>query len=157
MPYLIYTPKYTQPYVLDDEDSDYLHYFDAWGWQYEHRPATDWRIRHAVALETQLPRRPLYYIWEDEYRRRIREEEHKKKAASKAIHDAEKQAKKEAGEYVKPTLREKVSKVFKKKPEKEPAGYKDGIYVNHLEGLQKEWFEEDGGQQQGYRRIKEDS
>jgi len=156
MPYLIYTPKYERPYVLDDEYASFLHYFEAWGWRCEQLDPTDKHIHEANATECKLKRKALRQVWEDEYTRRRHEEEDKGKALSKEICDAQKQAKKDAGEYVKRSLKKKMSKLFSKKAkmaEKEPVRYKDGVYVNHLEKLQKEWFEEVNGRQ----RIKEDA
>jgi hypothetical protein len=144
MPYLIHTPFSTLPYVLDDEDDNYVRYFNAWGWHWEYRPYSDPRILEITAYERRLRRQSLCRIWGDEYRRRLKEEELKRKAEAKAVKAARKQALKESGEYVKPTWRTRVLNRLRKKPAKEAPYYKDDIYINHLEDLQKTWFDAKG-------------
>lgn len=138
MPYFVYRPGTAKPYVLDDEDSHYTTYFDRWGWVYEHRPSTDSQILTAIKREEKSRRKPIYIVWEEEYRRRIHEEEKHITDQSKAIKKAEKETTGKTG------LKTKVSMLFKKKQSGERPGYKDGLYVNHLEDLQKKWFENDG-------------
>lgn len=148
MLYLVQTPHHGQPYILDHVDpTDYLRSFSIWGWPIQELDPNDAndkaRLEEVIAAVKDLRREPLHLIRYNEIMRRHAEEENKAKASSKALYYEEKQAKKDAGEYVKPGLRKRVAKALGKKEKvKEPERYKDGVYVNHLEELQKKWFED---------------
>jgi hypothetical protein len=148
MPYFINTPAGRR--ILDDEDANFLHYFSVWGWAYEYHPANDPELLAAVKKERKGTRATsLYILWEEELRRRIVAEEAKRVVLRQTARDAEEQARKlEAGKLgengKKKGLKSKISKLFKKTSDKEEEGYKDGVYVNHLEALQKKWFEDRG-------------
>lgn len=146
MPFFIYPPGYANPYVLDDEDSHFLHYFSLWGWRWEYRPLNDPQVIRVIENVAKSSREPLYNVWEKECRRRIKAENKRIASDAKAMKDTTKQARKEA--VGKPSLKKRVSKMFGKKSgedikDVEVNRYKNGVYMNHLEDLQKKWSDED--------------
>ena len=146
MPYLIYTPARPAPYVLDDEDAHFLKYFTRWAWRYEHRSASDPAITRAIKRELQDFRAPLYKVWEDECARRARAAKERDNQASKALIEERREVRKEA--LGKEGLRRKLTgssarRKVEENKDIEIDGYKNGLYVNHLEDLQKKWAEED--------------
>lgn len=158
MPYFVYAPN-VAPYVLDDEDAHFLQYFERWGWPYEQRPTSDPQIQHAVEREEKINRPSLYMTWENEYRRRVRTEEKRTSRISEEVRlsrreEATRRAEEGSGGQQKKGLRKKMSKWFgrKKTDEREMTRYKNGMYVNHLEDLQKTWVsgESDGGPRSGH-------
>lgn len=144
MPYLIYTPEDREPHVLDDEDANFLHYFDTWGCPYEPRPGDDPEV---IRLARMHRRESLYWIQDKELRRRQKAEKKQIKAARKADRKSKNLQKVESKEFVRMSKRfskSVLSLFIKEKQDKELGGYEEGDYVNHLAGLQREWFNDKG-------------
>lgn len=89
------------------------------------------------------PRNPsLHRIWEKECRRRQKQEI---EASRKADEESEILQEEDHNQLTIKRLCTAVSKMFIKKEEpKEPERYENGVYVNHVAGLQKGWFDEEG-------------
>ena len=84
MPYLIHVPRHQDPYLLSDRDSNYLRYFDLWGWRIETvDPGTPGLPKTPVtpgdAMLEPFQESKLYEIWKEGVRIRLQNE--KKNAA----------------------------------------------------------------------------
>jgi hypothetical protein len=144
MPYIIYTTESTIPYVLADEDEPYLKDFNLIGWRYEHRHSTDVDLLQSIKEGGNLTRAALFTAWEKQSGRCFPTDEDRdsKKAKKKKKKQSEHRGKNDMGKVASGGLRTKISNLFGKKgSEAERPGYKNGVYVNYLEGLQRKWSE----------------
>ncbi|KAF2800504.1 hypothetical protein K505DRAFT_400805 [Melanomma pulvis-pyrius CBS 109.77] len=144
MPYVVYCPRYPNPFLLEDRDANYLRYFDLWGWRIETLevdPAKPLVV--SPRLLNPFKEQDLYFVWREEVNRRSREEQRKVKELSALVkkNEEEREAMEAAAAGVEPKKKKKkgcCSKIFKWGKKKD-GDEEHEMGVNHLADMQRRW------------------
>jgi len=138
MPYLVYVPSHEDPFILQDCDSNYLKYFDLWGWRIEFLSPEGPGLTYPVSmLHSPFKEQGLYFIWQAEAKRRLHEEQRKVAELRALVEEKQKEGNGGDGKKKWGRLRRLLLRIKKERDVEELE-----MKVNYLADLQK-WEEEE--------------